>query len=86
MKLDTKVKAVAMKEARFTRDLEMKDKRISMLMERTKTLQEDKSAALKETAVTREKLRQMEAERDRLVEITETLQAEKESLMVDVSV
>ena len=79
IKLDTKVKALVMKEARFTKDLETKEKRISNIVERVKTLEQEKAAALKQ-------LRNVEAERTRLLQINDKLQAEKESLMVDVSV
>ena len=79
IKLDTKVKALVMKEARFTKDLETKERRISNIVERVKTLEQEKAAALKQ-------LRNVEAERTRLLQINDKLQAEKESLMVDVSV
>ena len=68
-----------MKEARFAKDLETKEKRLANIVERVKTLGEEKAAALK-------KLRTVEAERDQLIQINAGLQAEKESLMVDVSV
>ena len=86
IKLDTKVKALVMKEARFSKELESKDKRIANILERVKALEQDKAAAVKEAAVAREKLRTIEAERAELVKINEALQAERESLMVDVSV
>merc|ERR1712141_779983 len=83
IKLDTKVKALVMKEARFSKDLEMKDKRIANILERVKTLEQDKVQA---AVVAREKLRSLEAERDKLLQINDKLQLEKESLMVEVSV
>merc|ERR1711953_1261136 len=57
IKLDTKVKALVMKEARFSKDLEMKDKRIANILERVKTLEQDKVQA---AVVAREKLRSLE--------------------------
>ena len=72
-----------MKEARFSKDLEMKDKRIANILERVKTLEQDKVQA---AVVAREKLRSLEAERDKLLQINDKLQLEKESLMVEVSV
>ena len=80
------MKALAMKEARFNKDLEMKEKRIANMAERVKTLEEDKTAALKEAAVAREEVRSVEAERAELLSRNEKLQAENEILMVNVSV
>ena len=59
-----------MKEARFSKDLEMKDKRIANILERVKTLEQDKVQA---AVVAREKLRSLEAERDKLLQINDKL-------------
>ena len=80
------MKALVMKEARYNQDLEMKDKRIANFAERVKTLERDKTAALKEAAMAREEVRSLKTERDELVNINEKLQAENERLMVNVSV
>ena len=75
-----------MEEARFKKDLEMKEKRFAKMAERVKTLEQDKTAALKEAAVAREEVRTVEAEREELLNRNEKLEAENESLMVNISV
>ena len=80
------MKALAMKEARFKKDLEMKEKKIANMAEKVKTLEQGKTAALREAAVAREEVRRVEAEREELLNRNEKLQAENESLMVNISV
>ena len=75
-----------MKEARFKKDLEMKEKKIANMAEKVKTLEQGKTAALREAAVAREEVRRVEAEREELLNRNEKLQAENESLMVNISV
>ena len=84
--LETKVKALLTKEERFNKDLGTKDRRIASMLERTKTLEQEKAAALREAALARNNLRALEEERIQLISINNKLQEEKESLMLDVSV
>ena len=84
--LETKVKALVTKEGRFKKDLETKDKRIELILSRVKKLEQEKTAAVREMMISRQRLSVVRTERDNLLSINERLSAEKESLMMDVAV